>query len=268
MKAIGIVGHGYVGQAVEQFLAHRFEVLIHDPMKGRNTLTEINDRAVAAVVCVPTAMLEDGSADTRIVEDTVASLNDLIPVVIKSTVPPGTTQRLAECLGRESTLCFSPEYIGEGGYPVPWWDGVPHPTDMRSHVFHIFGGSAPATGQAVELWKPVAGPHASYLQTDATTAELVKYATNAWIASKITFCNELYDIAHAFDVDYEQLRELWLQDGRIGRSHTLVFPDRRGFDGKCIPKDTNGLVAACHAVGMEPQLLTAILSANKRMRGE
>lgn len=268
MNTIGIFGHGYVGQAVAKFFADRYEVLIHDPAKGLKNLAEINDRALAVVICVPTPMLEDGAADTRIVEDTVANLHVSIPVVIKSTVPPGTTQRLSECLGRESTLCFSPEYIGEGGYPVPWWDGVPHPTDMRSHEFHIFGGSASATRQAVELWKPVAGPHARYLQTDATTAELVKYSTNAWIASKITFCNELHDIAQAFDVDYDVLRELWLQDGRIGRSHTLVFPGRRGFDGKCIPKDTNGLVAACRSVGMEPELLTAILRVNSRMRGE
>jgi UDPglucose 6-dehydrogenase len=174
---------------------------------------------------------------------------------------------LAQKYKREDTLVFSPEYIGEGGYPVPFWENIPHPTEMRTHSFHIFGGSKTATAKIIEFFKPVAGPFAKFIQTDSTTAELTKYMENAWIATKVTFVNEFYNIADVFHVDYNELRELWLLDGRTNRSHTLVYPEKRGFDGKCIPKDTSGILEAAKKAGYTPQLLSAVIEANDRFRG-
>jgi len=89
---------------------------------------------------------------------------------------------------------------------------------------------------------------------------------NAFLALKVTFCNEFFDIASVLGVDYNELRELWLQDPRIGRSHTLVFPEDRGYGGKCLPKDVSALIQSATAHAYEPSLLTAMVETNARFR--
>jgi UDPglucose 6-dehydrogenase len=179
-------------------------------------------------------------------------------------VPPGTTKKLAEQHLLGDQLVFSPEFIGEGGYPVPYWEGVPHPTDMKLARFHIFGGSKVAVDNVLPYFQKVSGPFANYQSTDSTTAELVKYMENVWIANKVVFCNEFYDIAKVLGVDYNRLRELWLLDGRVGRSHTLVYPENRGFSGKCIPKDTIGFYRAVQKAGYESHIIRGLLEQNRR----
>jgi UDPglucose 6-dehydrogenase len=257
---IAIVGYGYVGQAVGEFFKSSFELVVHDPALKKGASKARVNECDLAIVCVPTPMKKDGSVDLSIIENVLGWLKTPL-VVIKSTVPPGTTARLAEGYAH-GDVAFSPEFIGEGKYPVPYWQDIPHPTDMSYHSFHIFGGKASAANAAIEYWNRAAGPFARFITTDATAAELTKYMENAWIATKITFVNEFYDIANAFGVNFNELRELWLLDGRVGRSHTLVYEKKRGFDGKCIPKDTNGIVAAAKARGYTPSLLDQVLATN------
>jgi UDPglucose 6-dehydrogenase len=253
-----IIGYGYVGKAVHEFLAHSYDTVIYDPPQGHDD-KEAANACDFAVVCVPTPMQPGGAVDLSYIEETILWLRTPL-IIIKSTVPPGTTATLKS----GSLICFSPEYIGEGNYPVPYWQNIPHPTEMRYHSFHIFGGVKEATNAAIEYWKRAAGPFAKFYECDSTTAELVKYSENSWIATKVTYVNELYDIAETFGVDFNELRELWLLDERVGRSHTLVYKGRRGFDGKCIPKDTNGIVAAAKAKGYTPELLQSVLKVNEK----
>jgi UDP-glucose 6-dehydrogenase len=103
-------------------------------------------------------------------------------------------------------------------------------------------------------------------QTNSRTAELAKFMENAYLATKVTFCNEFYDIAQALGIDYNELREVWLQDERMGRDHTLVYPDKRGFGGPCLPKDTLGIITVALENSTNPELLRAVVSANERMR--
>ncbi len=262
MKKVAIVGHGYVGRAVREFFEGKFEVVVYDPAQGHSD-KEAVQTASLAMICVPTPMSDDGSVDLSAVEEVFSWLKTPA-IAIKSTVPPGTTKALAEKFSLQDRLVFTPEYIGEGGYPVPFWEGVPHPTDMKQHQFHIFGGSREAANKVMPFFQKVSGAFAKYHQTDSTTAETVKYMTNVWIAAKVTFCNEFFDIAENLGVDYNELRELWLQDGRVGRSHTVVYPDHRGFTGKCIPKDTNGLYRNLQKSGHESDLIKALLRVNKK----
>jgi UDP-glucose 6-dehydrogenase len=89
---------------------------------------------------------------------------------------------------------------------------------------------------------------------------------NAYLALKVSFCNEFYELATRLQVDYEELRELWLLDPRIGRSHTFVFPDKRGFGGRCLPKDLEAVVRIAEDVDYQPALLTEVMRTNERMR--
>lgn len=263
-KTVAVIGYGYVGKAVANFFGDHFHVLIYDTANPIISATqgEINKKADLAIISVPTPMGKTGSADLSAIYSTLGWLTTPL-VLIKSTIPPGTTTALSAKYKKD--IAFSPEYIGEGHYQVPFWKGYPDPLDMKKHEFVIIGGTKKTVARILLFFKTVLGAEAKYFQTDSTTAELVKYTENSFLATKVTFCNEMYDIAKSFGVDYNELRELWLLDGRVGRSHTIVFEDKRGFGGKCLPKDVNALVKAAAKAGKEATLLKAVLSVNIQM---
>lgn len=278
MKKIAVIGYGYVGKAVAEFFKQQYHVAVFDPAYPPELEPSHEEAGIyfyreesllrdleAVLICVPTEMKEDGSADTSIVEHVIRTIEAPL-FIIKSTIPPGTTKRLAKETGKN--LVFSPEYIGEGKYHMPVWKGYPHPTDMRQHNFFIFGGDREDTQKAIQVFLPIAGPDAFFAQTDPTTAELTKYMENSWGATKVTFANEFYEIAEVFGVQYEELRELFLLDKRTERIHTAVFRDKRGFGGKCFPKDVNAIVKVTEKAGYIPELLKEVLSSNKKFRGE
>lgn len=272
MKKIAIVGHGYVGKAIERFFKDHFEVLFYDPNDKDSSSKEDCNTADLAIVCVPTPMKEDGSVDLSIIEETINWLDTPL-ILIKSTIPPGTTNKLKsnykQIKGLDyASIAFSPEYVGEGKYVVQWWKdkGYAHPTDMKYHDFQIFGGDRETTKAIIPFFQRVTGPEVKYMQTDSTTAEVVKYMENSWGFMKVMFCNEFYDISQAFGVDYNEVRELWLLDGRVERMHTAVFVDDRKVGGKCFPKDLNGIVKASEKAGHDPKLLKAVLQKNLDIR--
>ena len=266
MKKVAIIGYGYVGKGMYNFFKDHFEMVIYDPFvkkDGDDIVTDINEvnECDFAVICVPTPMQKNGQVDVSIVEQTVRWL-DVPLILIKSTVPPNTVDELKRLTGKR--IVFSPEYMGEGKYVIQWWKdrGHPHPTDMKYHDFQIFGGAKDDTHDCIQFFQKVMGPSVHYYQTDSTTAELTKYMENAWGAMKVSFCHEFHEIANAFDVDYSELRELWLADGRTERMHTAVFEDDKGFGGKCFPKDVNGIYNAAIKAGANPTILKAILDKN------
>lgn len=258
---IAIIGYGYVGKAVHSFFKDHFDIVIYDPSYDQFNDKNIVAGADLAVICVPTPTKEDGGCDTSIVEDVVSWI-DAKYILIKSTVPPTTTKKLVDKTGKN--ICFSPEYIGEGKYSVQFWKGYPDPLDMKKHDFMIIGGEEKARKYILSFFKKVLGAEPKYYQTTSTTAELCKYMENAFLATKVTFCNEFYDIAESLGVDYNDLREIWLLDARIGRSHTVVFENSRGFSGKCLPKDLSALINTVQAWGYNPELLKSVFEANKK----
>jgi len=272
-KHVAVIGFGYVGKAVANFLANKYMVHIYDPfitgdipelknpkIKRETEKDAINSACEFAVISVPTPQGQDGSADLSYIEEVLSWLSAPL-IMIKSTVPPGTVKKLKEKTGKR--IVFSPEYIGEGNYFIPFWKGYPDPTDMRKHEFMIVGGDRKDTSPALEYFKLIYGAEVKFVQTDSTTAELCKYMENSFLATKVTFCNEFFEIANAFGVDYDELREMWLLDGRIGRSHTAVFKDKRGFSGKCLPKDVSGIVKASEKAGFSPEFLKSALKVNE-----
>lgn len=260
---VAIIGYGYVGKAVTRFFQDHYNVVVYDPFLDEvaGTKSEVN-KCDLAVLCVPTEMREDGSVNLDAVYETFEWL-DVPLILIKSTVPPGTTDELIEKTGRN--IVFSPEHIGEGKYETQWWidRSYPHPTDMKKHKVFIFGGSPENTNKILQFFYRVTGPEPRYMQTDARTAELTKYMQNAWGAMKVTFCNEFKEIADTVGSDYTQARELLVLAGIIEPMHTVVFENKRGFGGKCLPKDLNGIVKRSENSGYEPKLLKQVLESNK-----
>lgn len=266
---IAIIGHGYVGKAIEKLFHEHAQLIIYDPAEFpadrpdfKLEIRKYVNECDLAVICVPTPMSEDGKCDTSLVEETLEWLATPL-VLIKSTIPPGTTEILQAVYGKR--ICFSPEYIGEGKYFVQFWK-YPHPTEMKYHDFMIIGGEEPIRSRIVDIFAAALGPGCRFHKTDSKTAELVKYMENSWGAMKVTFANEFFEIAKAFGVDYQEARELFLLDGRVERMHTMVRADSRGFGGKCFPKDVNAIVKASERSGYEPKLLKQVLKSNDEFR--
>ena len=255
---IGIIGLGYVGKLLCEFFLNKHEIFIYDEAKHFATREQINTCDVA-FICVPTESNPDGSCNTTIVETTVDWLTTPI-IVIKSTVEPNTTKRLTEKTGKNIVFC--PEYAGESSY----WTPYKFHSDMKEVPFFIFGGNRDICNKLIDLYQPIAGPTKTYRVTDSTTAEMTKYLENCFYATKVAFCNEMFDLAKASNVSWNELRELWVLDPRMNPMHTLVFPDNRGFGGKCFPKDTKALLKYSEKMGSELTILKSVIESNDRIR--
>jgi UDP-glucose 6-dehydrogenase len=180
-------------------------------------------------------------------------------VVIKSTVPPGTTDAVRAKYGLRAT--FSPEYIGESKYYNPHF-----PSRMIEAPWFTVGGAPEDTARVVEILMTVGGPTKRYHQCTALVAEIAKYMENNFYANKICFCYEFSEICHAYGVDYNAVREAWLQDPRINNMHTAVFAGNDvPFSGKCLPKDLAAMISAAESVGYRADLLRAVATANTRI---
>ena len=259
MKKIVIIGNGYVGKAYHKLFP---ESVMYQRREDIEFYRKQANSCDLAIVCVPTAMLEDGSCDTSIVEEVIGWLQTPL-ILIKSTIPPGTTKRLKEATGKR--ICHSPEYVGEGGYYVPFWE-FPHPTEPQYHTFMIIGGDPRDREDILDIFYPVLGATKTYYQVDETTSELIKYMENCAIAAKVTLCNEFYNIADAFGVSYSQVREGFVLDSRQGKMFTTVYKDRRGWDGRCIPKDIHAMVKASEKVRYKAEFLEDVIKNNERIR--
>ncbi len=254
---IGIVGHGVVGSAVARlFSAHRHtEVTIYDkfqpPHNHPDQKTAVN-ACDLVFISVPTPIGQDGvSCDVSAVEECVSWIT--APICIRSTIPPGTVDRLAAATGK--SIVFSPEYLGEQpGHP---W------RNEGDSGFLIVGGSPAACELVLYAYRSIPELELKYYCTNARTAELCKYMENCFLATKVAFVNQFFDIAQTLNIDFSELRLLWLADPRIGSSHSTVTA-ARGFRGRCLPKDISAIVAVMKPFG-GPPLLEAIMEYNARL---
>ncbi len=247
---VGCVGGGVVGSAMIKLCGP--ETVVYDPniAEFAGNKDAIN-RCDVVFINVPTPMAEDGSCDTSIVESVVAWVTAPL-IIIRSTVAPGTTDRLSKEYNR--TIVFQPEYLGETPAHVFG--------NMAEREFAVLGGTPEATSAAADFYKHYYNSYVRFYFCDAITAEVCKYMENAFYAMKVTFVNEFYDIARTHGVDFNVLRETWLADTRISRDHTFVFPNSRGFSGKCLPKDCNAIVKSSRDRGYEPKFMAACLRIN------
>ena len=219
---IGIVGLGHVGTAMHNLFK---DAVIYDKYKNIGSMNEIN-KCDAAFVCVPTPMKEDGSCDTTAVDE-VLNWCECKVIILRSTVRVGYTREMTEKLHK--MIVFQPEYYGET---------VAHPfADLSERTWLSFGGTQEAIDLAIDAYKTVINSNVRIYQAPSDEVELAKYMENAFLATKVIFINEMYDICEKLGLNYNQVREIWTADPRIGTSHTFIYKDKRGYDGSCLPKD-------------------------------
>ena len=263
---IGIIGQGYVGTAIKSGFEKYYELETYDKFSTSKSTVNLHDLVLLSdviFVCVPTPMSVDGSCHIGIVEEVVSEINEISIssesnpiVVLKSTVPPGTTDRLnKKCKG--INIIFNPEFLTEANFIE----------DFKNQTRIILGGTRRGTNKLRQVYSKVF-PTAHIIKTHSTIAELVKYMTNSYLATKVSFANEMYEICEKFDMDYDKVVEYATLDERLGVTHWSVpGPDGElGYGGHCLPKDINALISVAHELGIRTEVLEAVVETNDRVR--
>ena len=261
---IGIIGNGFVGRAVHENLKRVYKTIIYDinpELSDCKSISEVTKQSDCIFVSVPTPMHMDGTPDLSIIYDVMEkvaeSYSDNI-IILKSTVVPGTSREIIKRFPNLK-LVFSPEFLTEANAIG----------DFKSCNRMIFGGDPEDAQVCVNMLKKVF-PGKEYKITDWETAETVKYYINAFLATKVSFANEMKQICTAIEIDYNKVRDLALLDSRIGKSHLQVpGPDgHHGFGGKCFAKDLNALMYFSTLNKIKPTMLQAAWQKNLEVREE
>ncbi len=263
-KTIGVVGQGFVGTAIREKFREHFNIKAYDKFNKETSVTFTKDNIFEDTpinnistlveecniifVCVPTPMYKDGECDIRIVEDVLKEIskeatfyNKKVIVIIKSTIPPGTTKKL-NLIYTNLGIVFNPEFLTEA-----------NATDDFKNQNRIVLGV-----DYVEYVEPVMEiftkcfPKADIICINSDEAEMTKYATNLFLATKVSFFNDIYTLCEKLNINYDNMIEATMHDPRIGKSHHLVpGPDGdRGFGGHCFPKDINAIMNISEKLGI------------------
>jgi UDPglucose 6-dehydrogenase len=255
--SIGIVGYGVVGRHLAQIFELGNEpVIIYDkylePYSGIERKEEINSCRLV-FLAVPTPAGTDGSCDISAVEEAVSWISS--PMCIKSTIPPGTTDALR--VKTRKPIVFSPEYVGETPFHKYRTLQIPE--------LVVVGGESEICSLTTAAYRNILGPEPQYFETSAVTAELSKYMENCFFATKVSYVAQFFQLAEHFGADFTQMREIWVADSRVGRSHSTII-NGLGFGGRCLPKDLSAIISQATKLGAPVQLLKAIQSFNESVR--
>ena len=262
---LGIIGQGYVGKAVKTTFEDYYEVLTYDispEISNTSNLLELVEKTDLVFICVPTPMKKDGSCDISIVDKILEEINTYkeirtILFAIKSTVLPGSTDKFISKY-RNLNIVFNPEFLTEANFLE----------DFKNQDRIIIGGSD-QKNIIYDLYKKVF-PNAKIVTTDPKVAEMVKYLTNTFLATKVSFANEMRIICKSLNIRYEDVIKYALLDKRLGTSHWSVpGPDGKlGFGGSCFPKDINALNQLCKELALNVNVIPSVIKTNLEVRPE
>lgn len=261
---IGIVGYGYVGQAV----AYGFDktsrgsdkILYYDKYKESSPLKKVIDKSEFIFIALPTPMKKDESGiDSSIIDENIAEITkytngtDKI-IIIKSTVVPGTTEKYEKMYPR-THFSFNPEFFTEANYL----------DDFLNAEKTIIGANNDLVSRRVAVMYRQRFSKTQIFQTDPTTAELVKYFANVFLSLKVTYANYFYDYCQKLGVKYEEMKKMAAMDPRIVDKH-LEVTSVRGFGGKCFPKDLVAILGEFKKMKVPADLLETMWIYNKKIR--
>ena len=244
---IGIAGYGYVGQAHEAALKDYHEILIRDPALGYYADLQHAD---AIIICVSTPQHESGACNINNVYDIVSNAPP-VPILIKSTISiEGWDLIRTEFI--KSNLTFSPEFLR----------AATALEDFANTKDFMMGGDN------IGFWADILITALGNINvSSAGVADLIltKYFRNSFLATKVAFFNQVYDLCQSTGADYETVAKHIGNDPRIGHSHTTIT-DERGFGGHCFPKDTSALIKTAQTHNTQLSILEEAVNYNTQLR--
>lgn len=266
---IGIIGNGFVGKATRVLECENVNILCYDKVPTMchplgTTMKDLVEKCQIIFISVPTPMDKNGECYLQILESVVDELHVLNYsgfIVIRSTIPVGTSLRL-QCY-------FMPEFLTESNYI----------NDFINNKCWIFGLLETDTSFRTLLFQETIRKLFSYsfhekkihyneIEFVSTKeAEMIKLFRNCFLATKVSFCNEIYEFCSLKDVNYENVRKYATLDERITSSHSLV-PGKDGhfgFGGTCFPKDISNLRHEMKKVGMKSYILSSAIERNEKV---
>lgn len=261
-----LIGYGWVGQYMAGYFKNADFITSEGIITSPDLETVLDTNSIdpatrskeihydLAVISTPTPMNpETGQCDTSIVEKSVEKYrNNVDYFLIKSTVEIGTTDMLASKYNAK--VAMSPEYIGETlGHPL---------LEPRRDAFQIIGGEDETAQAIAGFFHLVLHASAPIMICTAKEAEIIKYCENFWITQRVDYWNDVMDIADTFGVSFDRVREGLVLDPRLGRTHSFVYPNNRGWSGKCLPKDMNALAYKMRKMGHPLPLLEHTIEKN------
>lgn len=250
---IGIVGMGVVGKAVYNAFSPVYpDILTFDIEDPDSCIARLYDREFI-FICTPADQVQ--STAYAIAE---ASGRENIVFILKSTVPPGTTEELQHICGNEWVFC--PEFLTDRTANL----------DFINAPRFIIGGTG---GHGVEMVTDLYRHrfrHTRIIKTTSRHAEFVKYMTNLFFMTKVTFMNEMFDASKELGLSWDSVVNQFISDGRIGNSHLQVpGPDgKRGFGGKCFPENINTYLDWSARAGVNDELIKTVRELNDVYRNK
>ncbi len=266
---IGIVGNGFVGSSVAFGFSPQTgcdaEIKIYDKDESKSTHSLVETLESDFIfVSVPTPSNSDGSINLDIIYDCFHEMSMLNKrkdnvILLRSTVVPGTTRALKNKF-RNLNIVFNPEFLTERSAKF----------DFINQSRFILGGKQSDVEKVAKLYTDRFGTTTPVIKTNYETAEMIKYMNNCYFATKVSFMNEMYQIADACGVDWGMAVDGFIRDGRIGHSHLAVpGPDGRfGFGGSCFPKDIQAMINFAKKSGISPNVLKGAWETNLDVRPE
>ena len=255
---IGILGsHGMVGGALRRYFEKKsnYEICCYDK-KGVGSMSEIN-KADFIYVCLPTPYNPEKGCDISIIRNAIKEINGEKVIIIKSTIIPGTTQ-LFQNEFQQHKFLFNPEFLTEETCDQ----------DMAFPDRQILGYTEESYTISKDVLQQL--PLAPYERiVPARVAEFIKYGTNTWFSIKVAMNNELYDLTKKVGLSEEEWEELTsglAADKRIGRTHLqILHKEKRGYWGKCLPKDIKALLTFAKRNGINMPIREATNQYNDEL---
>lgn len=267
MMNIGIIGNGFVGKATQLINNHHINMMIYDILSDKCNppglkLSDLKECDLI-FIALPTPMDTNGSCHIEIIFNVVSKLNSIIDpfktnIVIRSTVPPGTSRKL--------NAYFMPEFLTEKNWEQDfincneWIFGLKDTSsdfEFKNKIINLF----------TYAYKENKIKSLNLNFVTLEEAELAKYARNCFLATKVSFFNEIAEFSREKNINYDNVQKLVAMDPRIGISHTNVpgSDGKFGYGGTCFPKDTNALVYEMNKIGMKSYILKSVVDRNENV---
>ena len=249
-KKIGIIGVGVVGGALASVIP---KAILYDKCKKIGSIEEVN-KADIIFICVPTPYIKKTGFCLSAVEDAFSIIEGSKILVIKSTVLPGTTEKMQKKYPQHKVL-FNPEFLR----------AISAKEDMAKPYEQIIGYTKKSKGVDKKVLKILPKAPREFI-VPSGEAEMTKYFSNAFLATRVIFANQIYDLCKKLRLNYDLVKEMAGTNPRIGTSHFDVFYEGyRGYAGACLPKDTKSLIQLGNKVNVDLKLLKIVDKINKKL---